>query len=236
MVLFHTVTIGLWFFQYVRYSEGTYEMETFPKLMRIILINRGKSAKKMTKKHWHDIHVLNILIKCIVKLIYWKMINSGCLLVLTLTDPFYVLSCFKICDPAVTSLILLPFFLPLVYFLAGSTTCTNPEEPDHVRLLPWAWRVRHQWPFPAGIDTSPVYVATFKSAISDVGCSGTNLTCPLVRKTQPYKDSLEEIAHSHDKHFACEAENGFEWLISTCTQLPASLICTDLWTCRMIDR
>lgn len=126
--------------------------------------------KKWQKKHWHDIHVLNILIKCIVKLIYWKMINSGCLLVLTLTDPFYVLSCFKICDPAVTSLILLPFFLPLVYFLAGSTTCTNPEEPDHVRLLPWAWRVRHQWPFPAGIDTSsPVYVATFKSAISDVG-------------------------------------------------------------------
>lgn len=113
-----------------------------------------------------------------------------------------------------TSLILLPFFLPLVCFLAGSTTCTNPEEPDHVRLLPWAWRVRHQWPFPAGIDTSsPVYVATFKSAISDVGCSGTNLTRPLVRKTQPYKDSLEEIAHSHDKHFACEAENG-TWMIN----------------------
>jgi len=68
------------------------------------------------------------------------------------------------------------FFLPLLIFvfsfLAGSTTCKNPEESHHVRLLPWAWCVRHQRPFPAGKDTSShVYVAGFKS---DIGCSGTS--------------------------------------------------------------
>lgn len=35
---------------------------------------------------------------------------------------------------------------------------------------------------------------------------------PPRSKTLPCKDSLEEIAHSHDKHFACEAENG-AWTI-----------------------
>lgn len=164
MVLFHTVTIGLWFFQYVHYSGGTNKMETFPKLMRIILINR-KSAKQLQKTlTWYPcLKHLN----CIVKPIYWKIINSGCLLVLTLT-----MCCPVLKSAAVTLFSPTLFFC---FFLAGSTTCKNPEESDHVRLLPWAWCVRHQWPFPAGKDTSsPVYAAVFKSAISDIGCSGTS--------------------------------------------------------------
>lgn len=35
-------------------------------------------------------------------------------------------------------------------FVVGSTAGENPEEPDHVWLLSWAWRVWHQWPLPAG--------------------------------------------------------------------------------------
>lgn len=40
------------------------------------------------------------------------------------------------------------FFVGL--FIAGSTVGENPEEPNHVWILSWAWCVRHKWPFPAG--------------------------------------------------------------------------------------
>lgn len=119
----------------------------------------------------------------------------------TCIDTYYVLSCFKICccDPFFSHSFFFFFF-----FLAGSTTCKNPEESDHVRLLPWAWCVRHQWPFPAGKDTSsPVYAAVFKSAVSDISAvlellAELQFDTPPRSKTPPCKVSLEEIAHSHD--------------------------------------
>jgi len=48
MVLFHTVTIGLWFFQYVHYSGGTNKMETFTKLNEDY-INKQKKCQTINK-------------------------------------------------------------------------------------------------------------------------------------------------------------------------------------------
>lgn len=55
-----------------------------------------------------------------------------------------------------TQILWRPFLLSSVVdvFVAGSTVGENPEEPNHVWILSWAWCVRHQRPFPAGKSPS----------------------------------------------------------------------------------